>query len=158
MSRAGSSTGAFPGTGSAGFTLIELVVVLFIAGLLIAVAPPLISAAMPGVELKSTAREIAAALRFARDRAILRQTDAAVQLDLDERRYTVSGRTKVSAIPERVEVLLDTVQTELTEGAGGSIRFFPDGSSTGGRVTLSRGEAVYKVDVDWLTGRVRIVD
>jgi len=154
MSRAGSKTGGE----AAGFTLIELVVVLFIAGLLIAVAPPLISAAMPGVELKGTAREIAAALRFARNQAVLRQTDAAVRLDLEARRYSVSGRPKLNAIPEGIAVDLDTVQAELTEGRGGSIRFFPDGSSTGGRVTLSRGEAVYKVDVDWLTGRVRIVD
>ena len=40
----------------------------------------------------------------------------------------------------------------------GAIRFFPDGSSTGGRVTLMVGERSYAVDVDWLTGRVRVLE
>ncbi|NBC88790.1 MAG: hypothetical protein GVX90_04750 [Alphaproteobacteria bacterium] len=37
-------------------------------------------------------------------------------------------------------------------------RFFPDGSATGGRITLSRDERQYRIDIDWLTGRVKILD
>ena len=40
----------------------------------------------------------------------------------------------------------------------GAIRFYPDGSSTGGRITVSSGERKFLVDVDWLTGRVSIED
>ena len=40
----------------------------------------------------------------------------------------------------------------------GSIRFFPDGGSNGGRITVASGERKYEVDVDWLTGRVAILD
>ena len=46
-----------------GFTLLELLVVLALATLLIALVPPLISAALPGVELKSSARKVAASVR-----------------------------------------------------------------------------------------------
>jgi general secretion pathway protein H len=38
----------------------------------------------------------------------------------------------------------------------GSIRFFPDGSSTGGSISLASGRETHTVVVDWLTGRVRI--
>jgi general secretion pathway protein H len=140
-----------------GFTLVELLVVLLIAALLVAVVPPLLSAAMPGVQLKSTARELAASLRYARDYAVLHRSDAVVTVDLNERRYRVSGRSRSYAIPDGMEVLLDTVKSELGDDHTGSIRFYPDGSSTGGRVTLKRGEQRYKIDVDWLTGRVRVL-
>jgi general secretion pathway protein H len=40
----------------------------------------------------------------------------------------------------------------------GAIRFFPDGGSNGGRVTVASGERKYEVDVDWLTGRVAILE
>jgi general secretion pathway protein H len=51
-----------------------------------------------------------------------------------------------------------TAQTEVESDHRGSIRFYPDGSSTGGRITVSSGERQYLVDVDWLTGRVAIND
>ncbi len=143
---------------SRGFTLLELMLVLVIAAFAAAVTPPLLSAAMPSLQLKSTAREVAAALRFARDYAAARQTEAVVLLDLEERRYTVSGRAKNFSIPDGLEVEIDTVASELTGDRAGGIRFYPDGSSTGGRVTLARGERSFKVDIDWLTGRVQILD
>ena len=40
----------------------------------------------------------------------------------------------------------------------GDIRFQPDGSSTGGRITLADGRRRMAVGVDWLTGRVSVAD
>jgi len=42
----------------------------------------------------------------------------------------------------------------------GAIRFFPDGSSTGGRVILKRddGDAGWQVGVNWLTGRILVAE
>ena len=51
---------------------------------------------------------------------------------------------------------LYTAQSEIVDDKHGAIRFYPDGSSTGGRVTLASGERKFLVDVDWLTGRVTI--
>jgi general secretion pathway protein H len=45
----------------------------------------------------------------------------------------------------------------LQDEAAGSIRFFPDGSSTGGRVMIAAGNEKLSVDVNWLTGRVSIL-
>ena len=140
-----------------GFTLIELMVVLVIAGLLLTVLPPLFSAALPGVQLKGASREVASALRFARDHAITRQQESTVTLDLESREYWVSGRERPFSLPSGLEVELFTVRSEQSGEDTGAIRFFPDGSSTGGRVTLGAGERSYAVDVDWLTGRVRVL-
>jgi len=38
----------------------------------------------------------------------------------------------------------------------GGIRFFPDGSSTGGRISVARGQRTLVVEVDWLLGRVSV--
>ena len=38
------------------------------------------------------------------------------------------------------------------------MRFFADGGSNGGRVTLAAGERKFDIDIDWLTGRVAIQD
>ena len=143
---------------SGGFTLVELLVVLVIAALLISVIPPLFSAAIPGVQLKGAARELAAALRYARGRAVARQETSAVTLDVEARQYRVSGRGQSFSLPKNLELELFAARSEQTGGSAAGIRFYPDGSSTGGRVTLSAGERAYKVDVDWLTGRVKVLD
>jgi general secretion pathway protein H len=53
---------------------------------------------------------------------------------------------------------LFTAQKDLVDEKVGSIRFFPDGGSNGGRITVASGERKFEVDVDWLTGRVAILD
>lgn len=140
-----------------GFTLIELLVVLAIAGLIMAVTPPLLSSAMPGLQLKGTARQLAAGLRFARGRAVAQRAEAVLALDLETRSVSISGREGSLSIPDDLDVELVSAVSELQDEGTGSIRFFPDGSSTGGRITLSYRGRGYDLDVDWLTGRVSIV-
>ncbi len=140
-----------------GFTLLELLVVLSIAAVMIAVVPPLISSALPGARLKATAREMAAGLRVARTRALTRRAETSLLFDLDRRRYGLAGQPLRHRIPEGIEVKLLTAESELQGGRRGGIRFFPEGGSTGGRVTLTSGRRALGVDVDWLTGRIRIL-
>lgn len=139
-----------------GFTLIELLVVLAIVAVVLAVIPPVVSSAFPGVELKSTARQLAAGLRTARERALAVRGDAAMEIDVDEHWFQVTGGERRTAIPEKLHVQLVTADAELTSDSRGRIRFFPDGTSTGGRVTVLYEGRGYDVGVDWLTGRIRI--
>ena len=76
-------------------------------------------------------------------------------MDVEKRRFEIDGGTGRD-LPEGIGVKLFTARSELLDGDRGRIRFFPDGSSTGGRVTLASGERRYFVDVDWLTGLVRV--
>ena len=78
---------------TAGFTLIELIIVLVIGAAIVAVAPPLIAKALPGVELRATAREIASSLRFARNRAVNQRTETVLSLDVEEKNF---ARVKVA--------------------------------------------------------------
>ena len=36
------------------------------------------------------------------------------------------------------------------------IRFFPEGAATGGRIVLKRDTAAWQLDVEWLTGEVKL--
>ncbi len=141
-----------------GFTLVELLVVLAIAGLMMAVAPPLISSVMPGVELKAAARRTAGALRLAREIAIADGRDAAWVIDIDSNRYRIDGDHRGGSLPAGLDVELVAAEDEMQSDSVGAIRFFPDGSSTGGRVILKRGDGGYQVGVNWLTGRILIAD
>jgi len=131
-------------------------VVLAIAALLFAVSPPLITAAMPGVELKASARRVAAGLRLAREEAIRSGSDIAFTLDLKERTFRVDGGYRDGKLPEGLKLKLEAAEREMLSDQVGAVRFFPDGSSTGGRIVLSREGVGYQVGVEWLTGRIRM--
>lgn len=141
-----------------GFTLLEVLVVLVIGVLLVAVTPPLLSGMNSTTELRSAARRVAAALRHTRNQAITAQQPATLTLDLPSRRCTVSGDPRIITLPSSVNLRLDTAQSEVLNSDQGQIRFFPDGSSTGGAVTLIGNKLAYQVSVDWLTGAVAIAE
>ncbi len=135
--------------------------VLAIAALLMAAVPPLISAALPGVELKAAARRTASTLRLARETAIRTGVDTAMIVDVTERSLELPGFRTVT-LPRGLRVKLNAASREMLDEERGAIRFFPDGSSTGGVIILARGtedgpaDGGYQVGVNWLTGRVRM--
>lgn len=141
-----------------GFTLLELVVVMAIAALLIVITPPLITAAIPGAELKAAARRTAAGLRLAREEAIRNGRDTSLILDVEARVFEVEGGFRTARLPDDVTLELMAAESEMLSDQVGAIRFFPDGSSTGGRIVLSRAGKGYQVGVEWLTGRIRMID
>ncbi len=141
-----------------GYTLIELLVVLALLGLITAIAVPSFTTALPGARLRAAARDLGAELRFARARAIASNRETLLTVDLTNRRYEVEGAGKSRALPDGLELVMRTAQSEIVGAERASIRFFPDGGSTGGRITLTLGARVYLVGVDWLTGRITVVD
>lgn len=141
-----------------GVTLLELLIVLTLMAFIVAIVLPTLGGGVSTTALKSAAREVAAGLRYARGQAIAQRTEALLVLDVDARTFTLPPDAHMHRLPEHVDVKLYTAQRDLVGDKVGAIRFFPDGGSTGGRITLASGERKYDVDVDWLTGRVTILD
>jgi len=143
---------------SRAFTLIELLLVIVVIAMAAAVVAPNIGSGNQTASLNATAREIASALRFARGHALTHRKEAVFLVNLEENSYQLTDKKKVFKMTKDIAVILDIAQSQIIDEDHGGIRFFPDGSSTGGRITLELGENKRQIDVNWLTGQVEIDD
>ncbi len=138
----------------AGFTLIELIVAISIAGLMMTLILLQGRPRSAGLEENGTASELAGALREARGEAIARNKPVALTLDIASRQWKIDGQPAHS-LPKQFRLSVLTVKGE-TRGDRAAIVFEPDGSSTGGQVEFNDGIRKFAVNIDWLTGNVRV--
>ncbi len=129
--------------------------VLGIAALAATVAVPNLQPVIAAMQLQSATRDVASALRYTRGEALSRGREASFVLNVRQHFYRITGRPKPYFLPDSVKLSLFTADFLTGEGQG-SIIFYPDGSSTGGRVTLQGAGKTRVVDVVWLTGNVVI--
>lgn len=142
----------------AGFTLLELIVALAIAALVFALVIPSSLHRNAHVTLQRTARDLAEALRVTRSRAVLDNRSMRFMVDTDRATWRIEGAKTLNSLPSGMRVVLVTAAEETEGKSLGAIRFYPDGSSTGGDLTLSLGKDQVDVAVDWLTGNVALHD
>ena len=137
-----------------GFTLVELLVVLAVLALALAVVSPSLTGAIDSVRFKSAQRDLVSALRYARSRAVNSQQATSVEINVKQGTMQVAGKQRTLSVPDDVVLTLVTAQREQLSAYEGAIRFYPDGSSTGGQVRFSQDDQVWSISVDWLTGRI----
>jgi general secretion pathway protein H len=139
-----------------GFTLLELIVTLVVIALAVGLAIPTIGRSTESLRVRAEVAGFSAMMRHARERAIVTRTAQAVVIDPAARR--VSRRT---GGPEGEVRETRTLSEHLTVNADPppslTVRFEPQGGSSGGDFRLSSGTIVYRVTVDALTGRVRSI-
>jgi len=150
---------------ASGFTLLELLVVLAIAGGLMALVPAMVSAVVPGTKARVAAYDLASSLRDARNRAITSSVPVDVRFDSTTDTYSVAGAPPQELPRGMALVLLDSggyvnktrrVARLYTEPEKYTLRFYTDGSSNGVKARLGAEDGGYVVAVDWLLGRVSI--
>jgi general secretion pathway protein H len=138
-----------------GFTLLELLAVMALLALAAVMIVPRLSAGPGTLQLHAAARQIGAALRTTRGDAVVSNRDAVFALDVDAGVFR-AGKAAPRRLPGGIAASLVTAAEERIAAGTGGIRFFPDGSSTGGRVLLDEHGRRAVVAVDWLTGSVVI--
>ncbi len=153
MSRAGSHSSR--GRSVAGFTLVELLVVLTIVALVSAVALPRLATAGAGARVRAAASALAAGLREARADALTFGRDTTVTLDLESGRMASAHGVRDLDLPAGAQLHMLTVRNETVTSTVGRIRFHGDGTSTGGAVRLEGVGEPIVIRVDWLSGRIR---
>ncbi len=141
-----------------GFTLLELIVVLFIIVLGFSVVGINLSSGNDATKLKVVARDVVSALRFARGEALISHQEMSFIIDLAAKKYRVSRRDKVYPIPESVSIKVVTAKSQSQGSDLTGFKFFPDGSSTGGRITLKQGKSAWQININWLTGQIELND
>jgi general secretion pathway protein H len=142
----------------AGFTLLELIVALAIAALIFAVVIPSSLHRNAHVAVQRAARDVAEALRTTRGRAVFDNKPVRLMVDTDHATYRVEGARRLESLPAGMRVEIVTAAEETEGTALGAIRFYPDGSSSGGRIVLTLGQSRMDVAIDWLTGGVALYD
>lgn len=136
-----------------GFSLIELIAVIVLIAIAVTVASISISNSIGSAKIQAASRDLVAALRYTRGQAIVKGEQKTLDIDLEAMSYTAPGKAAVK-FPDKIEVKLLTAQSELIHEKAGRIRFYPDGSSTGGHVSVIAGAREWRVNVGWLTGEV----
>lgn len=135
----------------AGFTLIELLAVLAILAVLYIVAVPPVFSQLEGTRVNAAARALTGVLKEARAQAIATARDVRVTIsEKGEWRFGDRGGHAGRGVTFRVE----TPPVGRGENRVHAIRFFPDGASTGGRIWAVSRQGQWRIDVDWLTGRI----
>ena len=139
-----------------GFTLLEMLAVILLIGIAAAAVAVSVSQGLASARMSAASSEMAAALRATRAQAIVKGTQQ--NFDVDTRADTYRNvRQQDVALPKGLRLSITSAKDDQPNDHTGRIRFFPDGSSTGGRITLFSGKREWHVNVSWLTGEVRVV-
>jgi type II secretory pathway pseudopilin PulG len=136
------------------FTLLELIVTLFILLLVAGLAVPVVGRSSDAIKSRAQVAGFSAVLRHARERAITTRQAHTVVIDNTNHKMTVfaggaDGEVRESRpLPERFTV-------EATPPPTLTVRFEPQGTSSGADYKVTAGDVVYRVTVDPITGRVK---
>jgi prepilin-type N-terminal cleavage/methylation domain-containing protein len=131
-----------------GFSLFEMLVALIILAIMAGMAGPSLGRLMDGLKFRQQTRQLGAVLRYARLLAVT--SGETVQLRLDRENegclFLLSGPVEESKTCE----LLDEDVLVMDPG---DFFFFPEGNATPGTLTFSKGQRVFRLRLDILTGR-----
>ena len=131
---------------------------LGILALVTAMVLPMMTGAQSKADIRASAHDLAAALRTTRNLAMTQGRTEAFVVDTASGAFSAGTADAPHRVARGVSLVLITATQEQIDEHTGSIRFFADGSSTGGGIRLSKGKNRDQVLVDWLTGRVSIGD
>jgi len=160
-----------------GFTLIELIIVLVILSVITALVVPSLTRSLSRMNVESTARRVASALRLARSLAVTEKVPYGAMFDMNADMLIVISYQQTAEegdslepeanhrVPPRVYMLTDGVHLKEGVALNGEtvttgvfqVAFFPGGGTSGGEVVLGDDEGrSFSIALDRITGSVRI--
>lgn len=136
----------------AGFSLLELMAALAIAGLVLALAVPSTLRLYENIRYRQAVRDVVTLFASARYEALHSGRAQSVEVNPEER--SVRFGDIVHALPDSVAMTVHSAR-ELNRGSVGIIRFYAEGGASGGGVDIeSASGAGVSITVDWLLGSV----
>jgi general secretion pathway protein H len=142
--------------GEGGFTLLELVVVMALLALLMGLVLPGLMRAVKKERDRTNLRQITTVLRLARSQAATSHRRVRVFLNRENGRYWLEGSNRQGNLAGMR--LGDTrLVWEDTDRRQGYIAFYPDGTSSGGKLVMTDLTGrVYDLEVEIITGKVTL--
>lgn len=137
---------------AAGFSLLELMAALAIAGLVMALAVPSTLRMYENIRYRQAVRDVVTLFASARYEAL--HSGRAQAVEVNPRERSVRFADTVNVLPGSVAMTVHSA-SELNRGGVGVIRFYPEGGASGGGVDItSAGGSGVSITVDWLLGSV----
>ena len=138
-----------------GTTLLELLIVVAIVALLGAIAASAYAPTNGRLALERLTRSVTHAMESARVQALRAGRTTRFSFDMKERVFRVDQMNHRLMLPRNISAELIAAKEVSGFSDRGEIHFFPDGSTTGGKLTLKSKEKTSVIEVDWLTGRIQ---
>jgi prepilin-type N-terminal cleavage/methylation domain-containing protein len=136
-----------------GFTLLELIIVLFLISLIMGMAGVFFANTLPSNRFNATVREIVAGIRYARSLAQVNGENETLTIDLDFKKYELLGRGEKSIPPEVNIKVVDPLSGDVTTGRY-QILFPSFGGAEGGTIVLWDKKRVASISLDPVVGSV----
>jgi general secretion pathway protein H len=169
MPRCADRNGRNAVAGDAGFSLLELIVVLIILGAVLTISRPYFNAGLarsPRTGVQSMALQVAADLRATRAEALRSNTEQTFTLDLSNRTTWSMLRPKPRPFVNGLDVDVNGAGFDWSNNGVVQIRFQPTGVAAGGEIVVRDGRpsalksadqaSRVRIDIDWLTGVTRL--
>jgi general secretion pathway protein H len=138
---------------SDGFTLMEMLVVLAIIALTAAIALPSINTKKREIDIASASIENL--LAEARLSAISKHVVADVTFEKAAKSFVGFDRKHAVQLGPDVSAIIVTGKRE--DGLP-RFSFLPDGTSSGGEISLQQGQTVRTIQISWLSGKILLKD
>ncbi|WP_295557637.1 prepilin-type N-terminal cleavage/methylation domain-containing protein [uncultured Hyphomicrobium sp.] len=139
----------------AGYSILELLIVLVVIAASAAIVGPRVSASRDAVALDAAAYRLASALARTRAGSISSSLPRDFVLNPARRSYGADQDKALRQLEAGIAVSASGFATEPGSGRI-RVRFKPDGTATGGAIVLRKSRSAVSIAVDWLTGTVRI--
>lgn len=142
------------GDDAAGFSLLELLVVVALMAAVSALALPYVPGLREGLAARMAVRGAVGLLERARSEALVAGGPVDVAVDLDGR--SLSLGTVRQVLPARCTLHLVTVAALVQDRGQAAMRFYADGGSSGGGLVVDCEGRRSRIAVDWLTSAVTV--
>lgn len=136
-----------------GFTLLEMLIAISIAGLVLAASVPAAHKMYQSMQYREAVRDVRRALESARYVAIVTGHSSDVII-IPRKKMLRYGEHTTRQLPDFIELETETAAEISDDNDQAVIRFYSDGSSTGGTVNVGRNNRWVSLHVGWLLGRV----
>jgi len=139
---------------SAGFTLLELLVVMAIAALVVGTSVPYAQKMYQSMQYRSAVKDTMIMLMSARHLAT--STSETVDVYIIPRRNEIKLAAQERNFSEFINITATTAAEFNKEDEGiAVIRFYADGSSSGGTISIENiGLRATRLKVDWFLGKI----
>ena len=140
---------------NSGFTLLELIIVLFLIALILGLSTILFVNILPSSRLNATAREMSATIRHAKHLALINGEKQTITINLDSGSYGMEGIVHKN-IPSGITIkVIDPLLGEICNGEY-TIIFSATGGIEGGTIVLSTNKKTASIQLDPVVGSVVI--